>query len=126
MGYSYEKALKHTYLYRHHTIILHKMIKKANEKGEKGGEEKCEPPKKIEYKQLPPEVEEVVSEERATIEAVASITFDGRQYLVRFPKDISESIGLSGDHKVRFRVIIPKPRTDETPKLTIEVFKDAV
>ena len=126
MGYSYEKALKPTYLYRHHTIILHKMIKETNEKGEKGGEEKCEPPKKIEYTQLPPEVEEVVSEERATIEAVASITFDGRQYLVRFPKDITESIGLSRDHKVRFSVIIPKPRTDETPKLTIEVFKDAV
>jgi hypothetical protein len=42
------------------------------------GEEKGEPPKKIDYRQLAPEVEEIVSEERAKIEREASITFDGR------------------------------------------------
>ena len=84
------------------------------------------PPKKIEYRQLPPEVEEIVSEERAKIEREASITFDGRQYLVRFPKDISDAMDLSREHKVRFTLTMPKPRTEEKPKLTMEAVKDAV
>ena len=84
------------------------------------------PPKKIEYLRLPREVEAVIGEERAEIEDTANITFDGRQYLVRFPKDISDAMSLSKGHKVKFTVMKPKPRTDEEPELTIEVVKDAV
>ena len=84
------------------------------------------PPKKIEYLRLPREVEEVVGEERAKVEDIANITFDGRQYLVRFPKDISDAMELSKEHKVKFIVIKPKPRTNEKPNLTMEVVKDAV
>ena len=83
------------------------------------------PPKKIEYLRLPREVEEVIGEERAEIEDTAKITFDGRQYLVRFPKDISDAMTLSRGHKVKFTVIKPKPRTDEEPELTMVVIKDA-
>lgn len=83
-----------------------------------------EPPKKLEYRQLPREVEEVVGEERAVIEDTANITFDGRQYLVRFPTRIATIIGLSKQHKVKFTVLKPKPKTDEEPKLTLEVIKD--
>ena len=82
------------------------------------------PPKKITYQRLPREVEEVVGEERAVIEDTANITFDGRQYLVRFPTQIATIIGLSKQHKVKFTVLKPKPRTDEEPKLTLEVIKD--
>ena len=84
------------------------------------------PPKKIEYLRLPREVEEVIGEERATIEDAANITFDGRQYLVRFPKDVSDAMSLSKEHKVKFTVIKPKPRTNEKPDLTMEVVKDAI
>ena len=99
------------------------MINKSDE-GEGEGEGK--PLKRIDYRRLPPEVEEIVSEERAKIEREASITFDGRQYLVRFPKEISDNMDLSREHKVRFTLTIPKPRTEEEPKLTMEVIKDAV
>ena len=84
------------------------------------------PPKKIKYQRLPHEVEEVIGEERAKIEDTANITFDGRQYLVRFPKDISDAMSLSKEYKVKFTVIKPKPRTNEKPNLTMEVVKDAV
>lgn len=84
------------------------------------------PPKKIPYQRLPREVEEVVGEERAVIEDTANITFDGRQYLVRFPKDVSDAMGLSRGDKVKFTVTKPKPRTNEEPNLTMEVVKDAV
>lgn len=84
------------------------------------------PPKKIEYLRLPREVEEVVGEEQAVIEDTANITFDGRQYLVRFPKDVSDAMNLSRGDKVKFTVIKPKPRTNEKPDLTMEVVKDAI
>lgn len=110
-------SIKQTYLYTHHTNIQSKM------KGD-SDESEGEPPKKIEYRRLPSEVEEVVGEEQAKIAHTANVTFDGRQFLVRFPKDISEAMNLSKEHKVIFIVIKPKPRTDEEPKLTIEVIKD--
>ncbi|MGB7533038.1 MAG: hypothetical protein WA977_08725 [Halobacteriota archaeon] len=84
------------------------------------------PPKKITYQLLPHEVEEVIGEERAMIEDTANITFDGRQFLVRFPKDISDAMELSREYKVKFTVTKPKPRTDDEPKLTIEVVKGGV
>ena len=103
------------------------MVDKSDERGEKeGGGEEGKPLKRIDYRRLPPEVEEIVSEERAKIEREASITFDGRQYLVRFPKDISDNMGLSRENKVRFTLTIPKPRTEEEPKLKIEVIKDTI
>ena len=103
------------------------MIDNSDERGEKGGgEEEGKPLKRIDYGQLPAEVEEIVGEEQAKIERDASITFDGRQYLVRFPKDISDNMGLSRENKVRFTLTMPKPRTEEEPKLKIEVIKDAV
>jgi hypothetical protein len=85
-----------------------------------------EPPKKIAYRRLPREVEEVVGDERAKIEKTANINFDGRQYLIRFPKEISDAVGLSKEHKVRFKVIKPKPMSEEEPELTMEVLKDAI
>ncbi|HUV02407.1 MAG TPA: hypothetical protein VMW67_03020 [Desulfobacteria bacterium] len=89
-------------------------------------ESEGEPPKKITYQRLPREVEEVVGEERAVIEDTATITFDGRQYLVRFPTEISDAVGLSRQHKVKFTVTKPKPRTEEEPELTMQVIKDAL
>ena len=88
-------------------------------------ESEGEPPKKIEYRRLPHEVEEVVGDERAKIEKTANINFDGRQYLIRFPKEISDAVGLSKEHKVKFTVIKPKPMSEEEPELTMEVVKDA-
>jgi hypothetical protein len=83
------------------------------------------PPKKIAYRRLPPEVEEVVGDERAKIEKTANINFDGRQYLIRFPKEISDAVGLCKEHKVKFTVIKPKPMSAEEAELTMEVVKDA-
>ena len=84
------------------------------------------PPKKLEYRQLPSEVEEVVDDERAKITLTANITFDKKQYLVRFPKEIAEEVELSTEHKVRFTLVRAKTRTDEEPKLTIEVKKGGI
>jgi hypothetical protein len=83
------------------------------------------PPKKIEYRRLPREVEAVVGEERAKIEKTANINFDGRQYMIRFPKEISDAVGLTKDHKIKFTVVKPKPMSGEEPELTIAVIRDA-
>lgn len=112
-------TIKPTHLYTHHTNVQYKMIDTSDES-------ESVPPKKIEYRRLPREVEEVVGEEKAKIEDTANITFDGRQYLVRFPKDVSDAMELSREYKVKFTVTKPKPRTDDEPKLTIEVVKGAV
>ena len=40
--------------------------------------------------------------------------------------EISEAISLSKDHKVKFTILKPKPRTEEEPKLTMDVIKDVL
>jgi hypothetical protein len=68
----------------------------------------------------------VVGEERAKTEKTANINFDGRQYLIRFPKEISDAVSLSKKHKVKFTVIAPKPMSGKESELTMEVIKDAI
>lgn len=80
-------------------------------------------PKKLEYDKLPKDIEKVVTEERAEIIKEASVTWDGRQFLVRFPKKISEGIELNKEDRIRFKLTLPKPRTQENPILNIEVVR---
>lgn len=80
-----------------------------------------EVPEKVDYSKLPKEIEKVIQPQKEIITEEAKITFDGRQFLVRFPTEISKLINISNQKKVRFTLIRPRPRTDEEPKLTIEL-----
>ncbi|ODS37828.1 hypothetical protein BEH94_01925 [Candidatus Altiarchaeales archaeon WOR_SM1_SCG] len=88
-------------------------MKKSNEKI----------PDKLDYSKLPKEIEEVIEQKGDIIDENVKITYDGRQFLVRFPSEISKLMEITRQDKINFKLEMPKPRTDEKPKLTITLIK---
>jgi hypothetical protein len=81
---------------------------------------KREKPEPLDYSILPNELAEVVAEPLSDItEKEANINFDGKQYLVRFPNDIANAIGIKTGDKVRFRVVLPSPKTYQQEEIEI-------
>jgi len=83
-------------------------------------------PKKLAYKKLPKDIEELIEdEERAKVTKDVKITKDAKdQYIVRFPKKISEEMEITSEDRIRFKLTLPKPRSDESPRLMINLIKN--
>ena len=78
---------------------------------------------KVDYsnKNLPKDVEEAISEAQYVIETAAKLTWDGRQFIVRIPKEIAEEQGLTKENKMQFKLIKPRPSSNEPIKLEIGI-----
>lgn len=74
---------------------------------------------KIDYSKLPKEIENVIEPTSDITEEEANINYDGKQFLVRFPKNIEKAIGIKKGDKIRFKVELPSPKTNQ--KETIEL-----
>jgi len=85
-------------------------------------------PKKLDYADLPKETEDMIAEgDSATIRKESKITIGKKgEYITRFPKEIVEGADIHPDDRVEYTLRLPKPRTDEKPKLTIELIKNGV
>jgi hypothetical protein len=78
-------------------------------------------PEPLDYTTLPNELEGVIAETLSDIaEKEANINFDGKQYLVRFPNDIANAIGIKKGDKVKFRVVLPSPKTNQQEEIEIK------
>jgi uncharacterized protein (DUF2344 family) len=78
---------------------------------------------KVDYsdKELPKDVKEAISEAKYVINESSKLTWDGRQFIVRIPKEIAEEEGLTEQNKMQFRLTKPKPNSSESIKLEIEI-----
>ncbi len=75
----------------------------------------------LDYSTLPNELEGVIAETLSDIaEKEANINFDGKQYLVRFPNDIANAIGIKKGDKIKFRVVLPSPKTNQQDEIEIK------
>ncbi|MDD5473172.1 MAG: hypothetical protein PHU34_03380 [Candidatus Methanoperedens sp.] len=78
-------------------------------------------PEHLDYSKLPNELEDVVTEPLSDIaEKEANINHDGKQWLVRFPNDIANAIGIKKGDKVRFRVVLPSPKANQQEEIEIK------
>jgi hypothetical protein len=84
-------------------------------------------PKNLDYSMVPKEIEEAVRQEMYEIEKETKLSFDGKQFMIRIPLDISEEMGITRENKsefkVRFKLIKGRPNTDEVTKVTMELTK---
>lgn len=77
-------------------------------------------PELLDYSKLPNELEGVIAETLSDVaEKEANVNFDGKQYLVRFPNDIANAIGIKSGDRVRFRVVLPSPKTNQQEEIQI-------
>lgn len=99
-------------------------------KSDKNIKEINELPKRLDYSVLPREIEEAVQPNPYEIEKETKLSWDGKQFMVRIPLDISEEMGITqknkGDFKVRFKLVKSRPKSDEVTTVTMELIKWAI
>jgi hypothetical protein len=75
----------------------------------------------LDYSNLPKDIEETITRKPYVVENVAKLTWDGKQFLVRIPSEISNEMNLTIDNKILFKLIKPMPDSDDKPELKIEL-----
>ncbi len=77
-------------------------------------------PELLDYSKLPTELADVVAEPLSDItEKEANISYDGKQWLLRIPNDIASAIGIKKGDKLRFKVVLPSPKTNQQEEIKI-------
>lgn len=72
----------------------------------------------IDYsKHKPKIIDELLKIEAETIQKEAKISWDGRQYIVRIPKEISQVMDITTENKIRFIVTKPPPHENAEKKM---------
>lgn len=74
---------------------------------------------RLDYDNLPKELRDVIEPASDVTEKEMSISFDGKQFLVRFPKDIAKAIGVKKGDRIKIRVELPSPKTNQQEKIEI-------
>ena len=74
------------------------------------------------YAKIPEDVKEAVSISPMPyiIEETVKLTNDGRQFILRIPKEIAEEAGITEEKQIKFK-LIKSPEPNEKPKLEISV-----
>jgi len=75
----------------------------------------------VDYSNLPNELKEALEEKPHIIEKKAKLSWDGKQFIIRIPKEISEEMKITKESQIKFRVIKPRPGTDEQNELKIDL-----
>jgi len=87
------------------------------------GKEKKKTPL-LDYSDLPDELTKAIEEPLTDVtEKEMNIVFDGKQFLVRFPKDISNAIGVKKGDKIKFKVMSPSPKINQEQTIEIEYIR---
>ena len=79
-------------------------------------------PSKLDYSKIPEDIIKAINKQQYTINKTTKLTWDGRQFLIRVPKEIAEEIGLKDDWHATFIYVKPLPEErDKNPKLEIKL-----
>lgn len=78
---------------------------------------------RIDYDGPPKGLEKTIKPSSIITEKEANINFDGKQFLVRFPKDIVNAIGVKKGDRIKFRVVLGLSKTNKTEKIEIEYIR---
>lgn len=78
----------------------------------------------IDYSNLPEEIRNEINKQPYQITKATKLTWDGRQFLIRVPKEIAEEISLTDEWHATFIYVKPLPEErDKNPKLEIKLEK---
>ncbi len=76
---------------------------------------------RIDYTKLPKDVKEAIEPIPYVVEETVKLTDDGRQFILRIPKEIAEEAGITKENRISFKLVKPLPDSKEKPKLEITV-----
>ncbi|MCL5089966.1 MAG: hypothetical protein M1382_02220 [Candidatus Marsarchaeota archaeon] len=79
-------------------------------------------PANLDYSRLPKDVLDAITHTQYKIEKKVKLSFDGRQFVIRIPKEIVAELGITKDHYILFS-ITKKFGATKKPDLKMELTK---
>ena len=76
---------------------------------------------KLDYSDLPTDIKAAINPIPYIVEETVKLTWDGRQFILRIPKEIAEEAGITSENQIKFKFIKFPPESNEKPKLEISV-----
>ncbi|MEM0143810.1 MAG: hypothetical protein QXL94_07705 [Candidatus Parvarchaeum sp.] len=76
---------------------------------------------RLNYAKLPKDIKEAIIEMPYIVKETVKLTWDGRQFILRIPKEIAEEAGITPENQIKFKFIKFPPESNEKPKLEISV-----
>ena len=104
-------------------MIMDEMAKRRKRK-EEAQRELMQKGLKLDYSNLPVDVKTAITATTPmpyVVEETVKLTWDGRQFILRIPKEIAEEVGITEENQIRFKFTKFPPESNEKPRLEISV-----
>ena len=80
-------------------------------------------PDNLDYSNLPKAVLDAITTSQYTIEKESKLTWDGRQFIARIPKEVAQEADIKEGERIEF-IIIKKFGATEKPKIQMELVRN--
>ena len=104
-------------------MIMDDMAKRRKRK-EKAQRELMRKGLRLDYSNLPSDVKTAITSATQMpyiVEETVKLTWDGRQFILRIPKEIAEEVGITEENQIKFKFTKFPPESNEKSKLEISV-----
>ena len=104
-------------------MIMDDMAKRRKRK-EEAQRELMQKGLKLNYSNLPADVKAAITSTTPmpyVVEETVKLTWDGRQFILRIPKEIAEEVGITEENQIKFKFTKFPPESNEKPRLEISV-----
>ena len=75
----------------------------------------------VDFSSFPEEVKEALGGNLYTIYKKSKLSWDGKQFIIRIPKEIAQEMEITKESQINFKLTKPEPGTNEKRKLSIEL-----
>jgi hypothetical protein len=75
----------------------------------------------VDYSKVPKLVGEVVAKGQYILTKKAKLTWDGKQFILRIPSEITNEMHITKENQISFRLIKPRPDSDDDIKIEMEL-----
>lgn len=75
----------------------------------------------VDYTKVSKLVEEVVATGQYILTKKAKLTWDGKQFILRIPSEITNEMHITKENQIAFRLIKPRPDSDEDVTIEMEL-----
>ena len=75
----------------------------------------------VNYENLPLDIDEIVKKEQYTVEKKVRLTWDGKQYALKIPSEVTKEMNITNENRILFRLTKPLPGASEQPTLEISL-----
>ena len=104
-------------------MIIDDMAKRRKRK-EEAQRELMQKGLRLDYSNLPSDVKAAITSATQIpyiVEEIVKLTWDGRQFILRIPKEIAEEVGITEENQIKFKFTKFPPESNEKSELEISV-----